>query len=196
MTGRPSSVALSAALQDALAEWVRLWDAPGLERTLSVSFSRRLRTTLGRATPATGRVVLHDALRHALPARLREVLCHEVAHVVAARRAAAAGCARPRAHGLEWAALVTAAGYRPTALASADEMGRVASTRMQRTERSRPPRTWVVHTCPVCHMERVAQRRVSAWRCAACVANGLSGELLVTRRVPSAQGSDGAAGKP
>jgi predicted SprT family Zn-dependent metalloprotease len=103
------------------------------------------------------------------------VLCHEVAHVVAYRRARAVGAPPPRPHGAEWAALVRDAGYRPAVRASSSLIEgirprtRAASSRV------------VVHICPVCHVRRVASRAVSAWRCSACVAAGLDGRMEVVR---------------
>jgi predicted SprT family Zn-dependent metalloprotease len=158
----------------AIGAWERAWDTPGLANGLTVTFSTRLRRTLGRAVPARGAVVLHALLRDAPAERLLEVLCHEVAHIVAFRRARAAGARRAPPHGEAWAALVRAAGYEP-------------ATRAARPEGAAPHRPArraglrVAHVCPVCHSRRLARRVVPGWRCAACVAVGLEGRLEIVR---------------
>jgi hypothetical protein len=178
--------ALPPAARKALRAWERLWDAPQLAASISVAFSPRLRTTLGRATPASGRVTLHAALRTGPVEHLLEVLCHEVAHIAVVRRAAAAGAPRPRPHGAEWAALVRAAGFAPTTRVSAAALRRARGAAEVILPRVRRPRARggcvVVHACPVCHTERLARRAVPAWRCAECVAAGLDGVLVITRR--------------
>jgi predicted SprT family Zn-dependent metalloprotease len=182
----PAPGALPLAARKALRAWGRLWGDPHLSASITIGFSPRLRTSLGRATPATGRVTLHTALRTGPIDRLLEVLCHEVAHVAAVRRATAKGAPRPRPHGAEWAALVRAAGFAP-----ATHISRAALQRVIGVPATAPPRALraqtrhgriVVHSCPVCHTERLARRAVPAWRCAECVAAGLSGMLVITHR--------------
>lgn len=174
MTARVTSRShrmLTPAAQRALRKWERLWGVPGLAATVTVSFSPRLRSVLGKAMPSTGHVVLHAALRAGPTGKLLEVLCHEVAHVAIARRGARSGARRARPHGAEWATLVRAAGYE-------------AVTHMVRQGRQMPPRRAalnVVHSCPVCQTKRIARRVVPQWRCAECVAAGLEGGLVVTR---------------
>lgn len=157
-----------------LATWEHLWGVPGLVATVTVAFSTRLRSSLGRASPANGRIVLHASLRDTLPERLREILCHEAAHVAVYRKARGSGTRRPSAHGAEWEALVRAAGYNP-AVRAADL--RVAAPRRRPTVP--PTRFRVAHVCPVCHARRLARRVVPGWRCAPCVAAGLEGRLEV-----------------
>lgn len=164
----------------AIAQWEQLWGLPDFARTLTVTFSPRLRRALGRSTPSNGRITLHPALREGPTGRLLEVLCHEAAHVAAARRAQEAGARRPVAHGIEWAELVRAAGYIPAVRAPLPPS---TETVRRGTTRARPaPTPRVLHTCPVCHTERLARRAVPTWRCAECVAAGLDGRLVVTRR--------------
>ena len=159
---------------ETVEQWARLWELPALASAVSVAFSRRLRTTLGRSTPATRRVVMNAALLDGADARLLEVLCHELAHVATYLRYGAA--ARP--HGPEWAALVRQAGYPPATHAAVSTVRRAASA-------PRPQHYSVVHTCPVCQTRRFARRPVRRWRCAECVAAGLPGELTVTRTAPA-----------
>jgi len=167
---------LAGIVSHAVDRLSQAWAAPKLKASVTVSLSPRLRTSLGRATPATGRVSLHQALRDAPPEILQEVLCHEIAHVVAYRRAQATRAKRPRPHGAEWAALVRAAGYEPIVRAP---RGWIAQPLPQSAAAS-PGRT-VLHVCPVCQTRRVAGRAVPSWRCAACIAIGLDGRMDVIR---------------
>lgn len=129
-----------------------------------------MRSTLGRATPATGRVVLNAALLDGTESKLLEVLCHELAHVAAHRRYGAT----VRPHGAEWAAFVRQAGYAAVTRVEGQ------SSRLTPTAPA-AGRYPVVHMCPVCHTRRFARRAVPRWRCAECVAAGLGGELTVIR---------------
>jgi SprT protein len=163
-----SAAALPLGTRRLLRSWERRWRVPGLVDSLKMQFSDRLRSTLGRSEPRTGRVLLHASLRGAPEPLLREVLCHEVAHV-AAYRLYGKGL---RAHGEEWKTLVALAGYRPT-LYHQMSIGR-RSTRRSATFA-------VLHTCPVCQTRRFARRAIPRWRCAECTAAGLDGRLEITR---------------
>jgi len=68
-------------LRALLAQWGRLWGTPGLEDAVALAFSTRLRRSLGRCRPASGKITLQASLRDAPRGRLEEVLCHEAAHV-------------------------------------------------------------------------------------------------------------------
>ncbi|MBX6363591.1 MAG: SprT-like domain-containing protein [Gemmatimonadetes bacterium] len=179
-------------LRALLTAWAAAWGDAGLTDAVAISFSPRLRRSLGRCRPATGRITLRADLRDGPAARLAEVLCHEAAHVAVHRRHGRA--ARP--HGPEWRALVEAAGYEPRRLgvdAPNDRAG--APTRSAAAEPVRalgtpptaaPPaprrRYRYEHRCPVCHTVRWARRPVRTWRCAECLDAGLAGERLITRR--------------
>jgi predicted SprT family Zn-dependent metalloprotease len=167
---------IAEVLSDALERLSQVWGAPELKATVTVTLTPHLRTSLGRANPGTGRVSIHPVLRAAPPEVLREVLCHEIAHIVAYRQARARRARRPRAHGAEWAALVRAAGYEPLVRAPrawiAQLAPRTSPTSLRRN---------VLHICPVCQVRRVASRTVPAWRCSACVAVGLDGRMEVIR---------------
>lgn len=155
-----------------IAELCRRWDAHDTPASTTLVVASRLRRTLGRADVHTGRIaiaprVLEDATL------LREVIAHELAHVVAFRRVGAS----ERAHGPTWAALMRAAGL--------DARVRIPCALPERpTARART--SVFVHRCPVCHATRRAKRTMPAWRCIDCSAAGLPGELEVTRR-PSAR---------
>src|SRR5689334_9520669 len=120
----PDERGLNELISVALTEWSQVWRATELSMSVTVRFEPRLLRSLGRAALADGQISLHPSLRDASPALLREVLCHEVAHVVAFRRAREAGSRRPRAHGAEWKALLHAAGYEPVVRHSLSSLGK------------------------------------------------------------------------
>lgn len=155
-----------------IAQWALLWKAPGLETRVSVSFSRRLRRSLGRCVPARGVVRLNMRLLRSRPELLDEVLCHEVAHVAAYELHGR----RTRPHGREWAALMRAAGFEPRVRTLwRHDVVAAAARRPRRGLRYE-------HRCPVCQTGRLARRPVRQWRCAACVRAGLDGRLVITKR--------------
>ena len=161
--------ALPPALIDEAQGWASVWGVPALMERVAVDFSTRLRTTLGRCVPALGRITLHASLRSGDDARLREVLCHELAHVAAFRLHGSA----VRAHGPEWSALVLAVGFQPRMQLDVPGSG---AARAAVSSRFR-----YLHACPVCQTRRYGRRPVRRWRCAECVAAGLSGELEINR---------------
>jgi predicted SprT family Zn-dependent metalloprotease len=157
---------------DRIQNWLRtlalLWGSPTLPEGSSVHFDSRLRRSLGRCHPASGRIRLRADLAHAADDELREVLCHEAAHIVVYERFGAS----VRPHGPEWQHLVRQAGYAPQVRAPDPARMEVAA---------RPPRPRYLHRCPVCQSVRVAGRPVRAWHCASCLDAGLPGELIITR---------------
>lgn len=151
-----------------IARCAAAWSTPDLPTSVSITFSPRLRTSLGRCRPDTGRITLHPSLALEAADNLALVLCHELAHVVAFRRHGASVAP----HGPEWRALVEQAGFdSAVTLPGATTQGHSTA----------PPRLGYAHTCPTCHTRRLARRPVSRWRCAECVAAGLPGELMITR---------------
>jgi predicted SprT family Zn-dependent metalloprotease len=100
---------------------------------------------------------------------LLEVVCHEAAHL-AARELHGSRC---RPHGPEWVTLVRAAGFEPR-----PQIPWV--TPSPAPHRTTARRRRYNHRCPVCQFQRTASRPVWRWRCAACVAAGLSGRLEIT----------------
>jgi predicted SprT family Zn-dependent metalloprotease len=154
-----------------LARLGDVWDWPELPWEVTVVFSRRLTRHLGRATVSTGRVVLHIALAGATRPLLREVLCHEAAHIVVFRRYGEG----MRPHGPEWAKLVWQAGYQPSrslAVTASEIPSRPTNTRRYE------------HLCPLCQSVRIAKRPMARWRCQACVDAGLPGTLQIQRLGP------------
>ena len=157
-------------LRKLVERWALTWGLPGLERRLRISFSPRLSRSLGRCTPRTGRIALHPALCTGSRSRVAEVLCHEAAHVAAYELFGET--ARP--HGSEWAALVTAAGFQPK--------HKTVDANAITSKLSHPPRRLFEHVCPVCQSAWPARRRMPRWRCSYCLADGLTGELVITER--------------
>jgi hypothetical protein len=63
-----------------LERWGELWGVPGLPSRVTILPSTRLRRSLGRCQPATGRISIRASLLDGDPRLLEEVLCHEAAH--------------------------------------------------------------------------------------------------------------------
>lgn len=156
--------------RDVLAPWCRRWGVPGLERRLKITVSRRLRTSLGLYDPIRGEVRIASFLLDAPASLVREVLCHEAAHVAVAELHGRS----VRPHGREWRALMRAAGFEPRVRLKVEGLDRLPG----RVRRARA--TWE-HHCPVCRLRRRARRPVPQWRCADCRKAGLEGELVITR---------------
>jgi len=173
------NVALRSALPDLdqrVAAWSSIWQVPDLTRGLEIRVSSRLRRSLGRCDPRQGIVRLNPALLEVSPNWLIETLCHEVAHVAAFRLHGP----KIRPHGREWAALMTAAGFK----AQARVLER--STPEAIRQRSQPRRLYL-HRCRVCQARRVARRPVRRWLCRRCVEAGLPGRLDIVS-IPAGSG--------
>ena len=64
-----------------LREWSSRWRTSDLPDRVHIVFSSRLHASLGRCSPRTGSIRLNPGLLEADPEILREVVCHEAAHV-------------------------------------------------------------------------------------------------------------------
>jgi SprT protein len=170
MTAR-SALAPDTAGQ--VAAWAALWGLPGLERRVTIRFSRRLTASLGRATPARRSVRLAAALAAGPPAFLAEVLCHELAHV-AAWEIHGDGI---RPHGREWKELMRRAGYRPSTRLTPPPGLALPAPRRRRRRR----RYLYDHRCETCGWSRTARAVVRRWRCAPCADAGRVGKLAIWR---------------
>ncbi len=148
-----------------------LWVLPELEQRVDISFNRRLRSQWGQTTPTTGKITLHADLENAPRALLREVLCHEAAHVAVYWLHGTS----VRPHGDEWANLVRRAGYIPLTKLPA-KMDKPLS-QVHNTARR------YEHLCPVCQVVRIAGRPMRRWRCQTCIDSDLPGNLEIQRLV-------------
>ncbi len=150
----------------ALTRWAESGRTPDLIRHVRISYSRRLRKSLGRVRPKSGIITLNARLTSAPHAILLEVLCHEAAHVAVYLRHG--WSAKP--HGPEWRELIRLAGYQPTTrllcseLSSQEKPGRVIPLRKH-------------CRCPVCSTEYFVRRHNSSYHCSLCLRKGLTVKL-------------------
>ena len=152
-----------------LEEWATLWRTADLAGRIQIEPGPRLRRSLGRCQPASGRVHIHTALFESENAELfREVVCHEAAHVAVYLLHGR----RVRPHGREWQQLVVAAGYPPTTRMDPRRL----SGKLQKVLQ---PKVIYRHRCLACGATRMARRRVGSWRCRACRDAGLDGRLEI-----------------
>ena len=158
-------------LRSSLLRWGKLWHVHALDRLVTVSYSSRLTTSLGRCNPARGEIRITTRLKDAGDQVLFQVVCHEAAHVATYLRFGPT--ARP--HGPEWAGMVTAAGYPP--------VRKLVVPGAKHASRHAPSALYE-HYCPVCQQARFARRPVPGWRCADCTALGRDGHLVVERHNP------------
>lgn len=168
----PDDVQVCRALQKSIARYAELWSRPTLCDTISMRFSARLSKSWARTNLSTRTITLSVALRNDA-ARLEEVLCHELAHIVAHDSVGR----QEGPHGPTWKQLVRIGGFEPRVrLVYVDDAPRKVVLRSSR----------FLHRCPVCDFSRVAARPIWAWRCADCVAAGLDGNLVITeKRAPA-----------
>ena len=164
-----SGPSLPVACEAWLTTWASVWGVADLPSRVCILFSRRVRASLGRCTPATGAIRLNQRLREAAPELLREVVCHEVAHVAVWMLHEG----RARSHGQEWKDLMRRAGYEP-------RVRWVKATLSESVRAHRQPEILYVHACPVCGSHWIAKRSVTVWRCGACRNAGLEGRLEIS----------------
>jgi predicted SprT family Zn-dependent metalloprotease len=161
---------MESEIRALIDRWGAEWGLPDLASSVYVTFSSRLKRSIGRCRPATGRITLHKDLLVADPERLAEVLCHEVGHV-AAFQLFGSGTAP---HGPEWRELVERVGFQPSTRTRESVPAPLISS---------SPSTILPyeHRCPVCQSVRFARRPVGRWRCGECMEAGLDGELVISR---------------
>ena len=162
-------------MRRACRRWIVVFGVSPAMPPPDVWVNSHLRRALGRCVLATGRIDIRPDVASGRLSRLREVLCHELAHLAVHRLHGD----RARPHGPEWRGLMAAAGFAPAASARTCTVRRRMNTRTRTNRHSR-----FEHRCPVCQMVRSARRPVRSWRCASCVAAGLTGVLMVTRVDP------------
>lgn len=164
-------------LSNCIASLGTTWNTPTIVSRVEIQFSDRMRSCLGRCLPSRGIVRLNRRLLRVEPALVEEVICHEVAHVVAFERHGR----RCRPHGPEWAALMRSAGFQPHVRA------RLGPELQLLLLAPRKVRNVYEHRCPICRIMRVARRPVSRWRCVACATAGRTGRLTITKHAVSPQ---------
>lgn len=145
-----------------------LWSFPALAESVSMRFSSRLSRSWARTNLRANTITLACELADDHE-RLENVLCHELAHVVAFLRVGRA----EGPHGPTWQRLVRDAGYEPV-LRLPDRATAHASSKSASRQ--------FLHRCPICDFSRTARRPTTTWRCADCVAAGLGGELIIAER--------------
>ena len=149
----------------AISKWAKAWRTPGLSQHVKVSFSPRLRKTLGRVRPKSGSITLNAKLASAPRAVLLEILCHEAAHVAAFLLHGS----RAKPHGSEWRSLIHAAGYQPS-----------TSLKCRSLPQPPPPSTLSHrhhYLCPVCQADYFVRRRNSRLHCSTCLRAGVTSQL-------------------
>lgn len=158
-------------IQQWLSEWAAIWHVPDLRDRVRVEPTTRLRRSLGRCMPGSGRIRIQRALLDGSETLLREVVCHEAAHAAAHLLHGA----RIKPHGAEWRRLMAEAGYRPRVRIALDDLPPALR------DAARPKKVWR-HACAVCGAFRDAGRPVRAWRCRGCYEGGRDGRLEITSR--------------
>ncbi len=161
---------LEKSTTDSLVGLGRKWGVNHLHSHLSIIFSSRFRSSLGRCDPQTGEIRLASFLLNAEPSLLMEALTHEAAHAAVYQLHGRT----ERPHGPEWRELMRRAGFEPRARVPSNLLEGIAPASPTKTV------TWQ-HQCPVCHITRIAHTAARRWRCALCIADGLEGRLTVTR---------------
>jgi len=166
--GRLSTDLLSDDLNARASGWIRRWGVPTLLQQISLRRNDSLRTTIARWRENEKCLEL-GPIFFRMRRRQDEIVCHELAHA-AALQIHGEGISP---HGSEWRALITAAGYLPSATFTAAKSSSQVSRRVGGT--------WYEHRCPVCHAARFAKKRMPQWRCPECTEHGLPGLLEVNK---------------
>lgn len=120
------------AIEDVMAESLRLWQAEDLASRLEWCWNPRLRTTIGRALLEEGKLELNPLLLGRHPEEMRGVVIHELAHLVVTARHGL----YVAPHGEEWKNLMRLAGESTKATHNLNVDGLRAAPR-RRTRRRR-----------------------------------------------------------
>jgi predicted SprT family Zn-dependent metalloprotease len=168
---RPASpVGIPGSAGPLLAHLSALWGIPDLRRRTRIVPSSRMTRALARAYPSTGTIRISTrVLESGSDDLIREVLCHEAAHLACRMRHGR----RVRPHGREWRDLMRQTGYQPRVRFAYE------ATRLPPSPGRRP--LVYEHRCPNCGWRQMARTTNRRWRCAACVRAGREGVLQVTR---------------
>jgi predicted SprT family Zn-dependent metalloprotease len=151
----------------ALRQWADGWRVNDLSDRTTVRFSSRMTRSFGRALYPQCQITIAARLLGGDQQLLREVLCHEFAHVSAHHLH---GPAIPP-HGAQWQLLVGQAGFVPRVTLPADPA----------SAPYRPCARHYLHRCARCGAARRAVRPMHEWRCVSCVRAGRSGFIQIVR---------------
>ena len=151
------------------AEALCFWGEPDLAHELVVEQSQRMTRSIARTYPARRviRVNLSVPAMHDTDARL--VMWHESAHIVVFQRHGVG----VRPHGEEWTSLLVSAGLHACVRIADRTHGLPSTAASGATSRH------FVYRCPVCHAVAYARKTMPRWRCAACLENGLLGNMII-----------------
>ena len=160
-----------ASLRACAGDAARFWH---YDDDVTIELSSRLSRSVARTYVERGLIRISHAVTQLSVDRARQVLWHEVAHLVVFKRHGRS--AQP--HGAEWRALLESAGLVPRVrdLCEADPPKAPSSARQQR-RRFR-------HACPACGSVAFAWMPMRRWRCQDCLASGRPGFLRVERLAP------------
>ena len=167
-TGETAVLSKRHNYTQALSKWAKSWRTPSLPQRVKISFSLRLRKSLGRVRPQSGIITLNAKLASAPRAITLEILCHEAAHVAAFLLHGSD--AKP--HGPEWRTLVRAAGYQPSTSLKCPWLTQPTAPRAT-SHRYR-------YCCPVCQTDFFVRRRNSHLHCSICLCAGVTVSLRFT----------------
>jgi predicted SprT family Zn-dependent metalloprotease len=179
-TARAPAHEIDAALRARISNWLALWSVTELGERVSLSFSRRLRRSLGRCQPQRAEIRLAAWLLEAPREILEEVVCHELAHAATFVRHGA----DVRPHGPEWRALMRAAGFAPRVKLPSEALPAALRAHTE-------PRLPFLHRCPTCEISRPGRLARHDWRCSRCLTAGRSGRLIIERQAPGSERSRG-----
>lgn len=166
---------IPAEIETLVHELFAGWGLGAPPSDLKISVSTRLTKSLARCLPERPEIRIAAFLLDGPSPLLREVLCHELAHLITHMRFGKS----VKPHGPEWKALVRKAGFEPRVQIPTGRPRSVSATTAARSRKV--PSTLWAHRCPVCQMTRIAHRSVPQWRCESCVKDGLDGRLVIER---------------
>jgi predicted SprT family Zn-dependent metalloprotease len=161
-----------------------LWGVPALRERVRIIPSPWMAVTLAHAHPARNTISISTrALESGSDERIREVLCHELAHL-------ASGMGHGRRvhpHGREWQELMRQTGYEPRVRFTRD-------TTLPLALRARLPLAFE-HRCRSCGQMHLARTTNRHWRCPACLRAGREGRPTVTKLTDAGKGERRRVGR-
>jgi SprT protein len=168
---------IDPALSDLAVQWCRDLDLTKLADAVHVRWNARLKTTAGTACPRTSAIDLNDKLVTFGDDVVMRILKHELAHLVAHRRA---GRHRIAAHGIEWRQACT-------------ELG-IPNEKSRHTLpfKSTPQRRKYAYQCPACEDVTLRVRKFArfsaCWTCCKKLNRGQYVERFQLQQIPLEKG--------